>query len=245
MLEQLRAKLGDVEWTNWIESTTSRILDMDIDLAPEGSEDADDKDCLLSKALVVQALLPSDVDFGTHLGMTALRNFLGINDWENEVPKILQKNEHDWLVEKYRDTESPRPWKRLACAYCAFLIIKAKGDEIKADGPRILACIKIIQACAAAGLRGFGETQERVSPNADIAKWLALLEEQVFSLAKVMMRFSSQAHFRRSEVALSYLKSWINLNKTVFAVPESTQVQGTMANWVQSSSVSEETTQTS
>jgi hypothetical protein len=234
LLAALRAKLTHLEWEKWIVCTNHRIIDMVIDHAPEGSEDADDTDCLLSKALVVKAFVSSDVEFGSKLALVALGRFVGITDWDNDVPKLLQEQNElqGWLLDKYQDANSERPWELLTCTYCAFLVIEMKGEDIKLDPPRLLACIKLVQDCAAVCLLGFAKTDERLACNADFTKWLTLLEEQVFKLNKFVTRFSAQAHFRRAEVSLLFLKSWINAHKSFAAGSASSQVQSSMVDWV-------------
>lgn len=235
LLRALRAKLGDLEWGKWIVCTSNCIIDTGIDLAPEGSEDADDTDCLLSRALVVKAFGSSDIEFGTALALVALGRFVGISDWDNEVPKLLQDEDNvlqGWLLSKYKDAGSARPWKLLTCTYCAFLVVENKGEEIKLDPPRLLACIKLIQDCAAACLLGFANNDDGSACSVDFTKWLTLLDEQVFKLNKFVSRFSAEAHFQRSEVNLLFLKSWINAQKSFATCSASIQVQSSMVDWV-------------
>ena len=235
LLGALRAKLVEPDWGNLILCTSNRIIDAGIDLAPEGSEDADDTNCLLSKALIVKAFVSSDIEFGTTLALVALGRFVGIADWDDEIRKLLQK-EHNvlqgWLLDKYQDASSERPWKLLTCSYCAFLLVENKGEEIKLDPPRLLACIKLVQDCAGVCLLDFANTDERAACNADFTKWLTLLEEQVFKLNKFVVRFSAEAHFRRAEVSLLFLKSWINVQKSFTSCSSSIQVQSSMVDWV-------------
>lgn len=233
LLNELRSRCkNNVEWDEWVVQTASRIIDMDIDPAPFGSEDADDKACLLSKALLVKAFLSADVDFGSRIYELALCRFLGIDDWESEVPVHLTSGP-DWLLAKYKATESTGSWRFLAYTYCAFLAIETRGEEIKRNPPRLLACVKLIQSFVSIGLLSGSHSKENLLFNPDFVTWLSLLEVQVSGLTKFVTRCATQAHFRRAEVGLLCLKSWINWHKSVTALPESSQVQSSLSDWLQ------------
>ena len=205
---------------------------MDIDPAPCESEDADDRACLLSKSLVVKAFISADADFGSRMYELALNRFLWIDDWESEVPVLLTSGP-DWLLAKYKAAESTGSWRFLAYTYCAFLAIETKGEEIKRNPPRLLACVKLIQSFVSIGLLSGNDSKENLLSNPDFVTWLLLLEVQVSGLTKFVTRCSSQAHFRRAEVGLLCLKSWINWHKSVTEIPESSQVQSSLSDWVQ------------
>lgn len=207
-------------------------MDMDIDPAPRGSEDADDRACLLSKSLLVKAFMSADADFGSRVYEVALCQFLAIDDWDSEVPALLMSGQ-DWLLAKSQGAELTRSWSLLAYTYCAFLLIERKGEEIKRNPPRLLACLKVIQSFVVIGLLNVGDCKEKLLSNPDFVTWLSILEVQVLGLNKFVTRCSTQAHFRRAEVGLVCLKSWINWHKSVTALPESSQVQSSLADWLQ------------
>ena len=233
LLTELRSRRKNSdEWDDWVVRTASRIIDMEIDPAPCGSEDVDDKACLLSKSLLVKAFLSADVDFGSRIYELALCRFLGIDDWESDVPALLASGP-DWLLAKYCAAESTGSWRFLAYTYCAFLAIETRGEEIKRNPPRLLACVKLIQSFVSIGLLAGCDSKESILSNPDFVTWLSLLEVQVSCLTKFVTRCSTQAHFRRAEVGLLCLKSWINWHKSVTALPESNQVQSSLSDWLQ------------
>jgi hypothetical protein len=204
-------------------ATCGSLLDVKVAPASANAEDADDTNCLLSRNLLVQAFLSvTPKVFGSNLGMVFLQRCSGIADWDEEISKYFKEG-HGWLVNE--SLASSHIWKLAACISCTYAAIEAKGDEIKSDCPRLLACVKTTSKLIITRVLGLIEGEENA------AKWWALTENHVMGLAKLAMRFASQAHYRRAEIELSFLKTFINDNKVLD--PDSIQpVQSSMDNWL-------------
>jgi hypothetical protein len=223
LIELVRSRSSEDEWNSWMNVTCIGVLDVKVAPAPANAEDVDDIDGLLSRNLLVQAFLSvTPKVFGSNLGMVFLQRCAGIADWDEEIPKHFTEK-HDWLVKE--SLESSCSWKLAACISCTYAAVEAKGDEIKSDCPRFLACVKTTSKLIAARVLGLIEGE------GNAAKWWKLTENQVMGLAKLAMRFASQAHYRRAEIELSYLKTCINDNKVLD--PDSIQpVQSSIDNWL-------------
>lgn len=224
LLELVRSRLDENEWNIWMKSTCRCLLDMHVDPASSNAEDADDSDCLLTRNLLVQAFLSiTPKVFGTTLGMVFLQRCAGITDWDQDISKYFIED-HGWLVKE--SLESSHIWKLAACISCTYATIEAKGDEIKSGcPPRLLACVKTTSKLI--------ETRvlDLIEGEGNAGKWWALTESYVMGLAKLVMRYSTQAHYRRAEIELSFLKTFINDNKVLD--PESIEpVQSSIANWL-------------
>jgi len=212
LLLQLKKCITVKKWQSWQQETCKRILKIELGLHVPGSEDTDDIKGFLSKALLVNAFLQirgSICDFGIELADQALQHFLCFDEWEAELQKLF--NVHKWLGVKV--CESPK-WRTLAHVTCGFFIVLNADMKTQTNAPLILGCGKVLQCYTLVALSSVAENVDQFTAiEEDAAQWLELLENQIVSLMKIVMQFSSNAHFRRMEVSLSHFKLLIKNTK--------------------------------
>jgi hypothetical protein len=231
LLDTLRKKLNEVDWKEWTIKTSRNINSNRIEPPQNGSEDFDDIQCSLSRVLIARSFAATNFDFARQHYILTLQRVLDVEDWDTTIPKYLTADD-GWMLKKYQEADCTS-WKLLICAITAFPILERKVHEALANPPQILACMKLIQDCASNGLFEQNESESISRSESDFAKWLCLLEESVIVLNKFVLRSSSHGHFRRIEVCLSFIKSWINAYKTINFTQEAIQIQSNITSWLE------------
>eukprot|EP00547_Thalassionema_nitzschioides_P001026 CAMPEP_0194209192 /NCGR_PEP_ID=MMETSP0156-20130528/7405_1 /TAXON_ID=33649 /ORGANISM="Thalassionema nitzschioides, Strain L26-B" /LENGTH=473 /DNA_ID=CAMNT_0038936317 /DNA_START=44 /DNA_END=1462 /DNA_ORIENTATION=- len=169
LLEQLKKQLTSHEWYSWRQITCKKILDSDVPPPPTDAEDSDDVNCLLSKALIVNAFLQingSARDFGAELALQSFQQCFFLDDWNYSLSRYHQC--YEWLNVKENESQE---WKILSYIICCFYIILQGDERIQMNGPLVLACTKILQSCSLFGLSNIAKNADSLKDVHGIAQW--------------------------------------------------------------------------
>lgn len=209
--------------------TVTRILEEHPIPAAKGN---DDKQCWLSRSLMARTLLSVSTTallfprqymlnvsnntpllrFPRHLALATLAQLVGVtDDWNTTV---LQKHPNGW--------DGDDVWCIVAVA---FQIVEEKGDEIRMNGPRILATLQVVEAlleatiiveeasAAEASKQAMNKEQDdkakkKNDPTTTVETLnssTTSLQASMTALMQILRRMSSHHHFTKSEIILTHI----------------------------------------